>query len=403
MAIGKHQRSDCPNRRAERKERTDCECPWRLNYRPLGTCGPHKRLNFPTKRAAQNYLAETTTQATRGQYVNPTVVPTFAEAADRWFASKADRRASHLSTIQSLLKHLLPRLGAQRLDRITVVGIERVRNALRAEGYKHRTIVAVIRICGAVFRGAVRRGECTANPVERLERNHTAARELGADEDGGEALDEHNILNPAEVRRLLDSERDGYLFALASTAFITGMRQGELLALRWSDIDLAGARIAVRRSVTWARPDRDEPSRPRFYEPKTRSGLRSISIPAALVSVLRRWQLQCPPSALGLAFPAEDGQPGRCAQLLRLEFYPALRRARLRRVTFHSLRHSCASAMIANGATITEVQNQLGHASPAITLGVYSHWFKNAESGASTTDKLAATVLTEKPALRMVS
>jgi len=402
MAINKHHRSDCPNRRAERKVRTDCDCPWRLNYRPLGMRGPQKRLNFSTKKAAQQYEAETTVQAKRGQYVDPNAVPTFAEAADRWFASKADRRASHLSTIQSLLKHL-SRFDAQRLDRITVVDIEKLRNDLRAAGYRDRTIVAITRVCGAVFRAAVRRGECNANPVERLERNHTAARELGAEEDGGQALDEQSILNPAEVRQFLDAERDGYLFALVSTAFVTGMREGELFALRWSDIDLAGARIAVRRSVTWARPNRDEPSRPRFYEPKTRSGLRTISIPAALVSVLRRWQLQCPPSALGLAFPAEDGQPARCSQLLRLEFYPALRRAKLRQVTFHSLRHSCASAMIANGATITEVQHQLGHASPAITLSVYSHWFKNAESGASTTDKLAATVLVGKPALRMVS
>ena len=66
-------------------------------------------------------------------------------------------------------------------------------------------------------------------------------------------------------------------------------------------------------------------------------------------------------------------------RLLRKAFYPTLARARLRRVTFHSLRHSCASAMIMAGAPATEVQHQLGHSNPSITLDVYSHWFKDAQ------------------------
>src|SRR5215469_10577523 len=156
MAINKHHRPDCPNRKTPR---TDCECMWRLNYRPLGTHGPQKRLNFPTKRAAQQYLAETSVQAKHGQYLDPNAVPTFAEAADRWFAGKVDRCAAHVSTIQSLLKHLLLKLGAQRLDRISVTDIEKLRNDLRIDGYAHRTIVAIIRVCGAVFRAAVRRSE----------------------------------------------------------------------------------------------------------------------------------------------------------------------------------------------------------------------------------------------------
>jgi integrase-like protein len=65
---------------------------------------------------------------------------------------------------------------------------------------------------------------------------------------------------------------------------------------------------------------------------------------------------------------------------------------RLRRVTFHSLRHSCASAMIATGAAITEVQNQLGHSNPSITLGIYSHWFKNAK-GCGAVERLAKMAL----------
>jgi integrase len=77
--------------------------------------------------------------------------------------------------------------------------------------------------------------------------------------------------------------------------------------------------------------------------------------------------------------------------MLQTLFYPALSRAKLRRVTFHTLRHSCASAMIASGAPITEVQHRLGHANPAITLLVYSHFLKHAESDVA--DRLADALL----------
>jgi integrase len=98
-----------------------------------------------------------------------------------------------------------------------------------------------------------------------------------------------------------------------------------------------------------------------------------------------------------LVFPTPDGQPLRRDHLLRARFHPALARARLRRVKFHSLRHSCASAMIANGASITEVQHQLGHSNPSITLGIYSHWFKNA-AGSGAVGRLAKMALGALPA-----
>ena len=83
-----------------------------------------------------------------------------------------------------------------------------------------------------------------------------------------------------------------------------------------------------------------------------------------------------------LVFPAADGRPIRRSNALRCGLWAALRRAGLRRVNMHSLRHSFASALIINGASVTEVQVLLGHASPAITLRIYSHWFKGTGSWA---------------------
>jgi integrase len=365
---------------------SNCECLWQLDYRPLGLRGPRRRVRFRTRKQADRFLTETAHRAARGEYVAK--VPTFAVAAERWYASKTDRRPSHVADLRSRLdKHLLPRFGSEQLDRITIAAIEKLRDDLRADGYAHRTINTVIRIAGAVFRAAIRRGECAVNPVDRAERAFVAARELTADDNGGsddDAVNADSILNPDEVRAMLNATSPGLYRALFTTAAITGARSGELFALRWGDVEMpknGPAYVYIRRTVSWARAGEEE-IRPRYFPPKTKAGLRKIPVADELAAVLRAWKLQCPPTADDLVFPAADGRPIRRSNALRYGLWSALRRAGLRRVNMHSLRHSFASALIMGGAAVTEVQSLLGHASPAITLRIYTHWFETTDSGA---------------------
>ena len=375
-----------------------CECSWRLDYRPLGVRGPRKRLFFDTKKQAERYLAETSHKVTRGEYIDPTKAPTFNEAAERWFISKSDRRPSHVSNLRSRLdKHILPRIGAKRLNQINVGTIEELRDGLRNDGYAARTIKSILRLVGAVFRSAIRRGECVTNPVDRVEPVFVAARELkvGGDERASEddVVSPDSILSPQEIRAMLNATTPGLYRALFTTAALTGARSGELFALRWSDVEMpkdASAYVYIRRTLSWARLKGEE-IRPRYYEPKTKAGVRKIPVSAELASVLRAWKLQCSPTPDGLVFPTHDGRPIRRSNALRYGLWPALRRAGLRRVTMHSLRHSFASALIMAGAAVTEVQALLGHASPEITLRIYSHWFKKIDSGAVA--RLSETVL----------
>jgi len=157
----------------------------------------------------------------------------------------------------------------------------------------------------------------------------------------------------------------------------TGLRSGEALALRWGDCELDGhdPKIYVRRSLSWA-PVQGEDIRPRFYPPKTKAGLRMVNIPTELATIVKRWKIACPTSEHDLVFPNLDGKPLRRSIALRRGLWPALRRAELRAVNIHSLRHSFASALIGKGSPVTEVQSILGHSSPAITLNVHSHWFR---------------------------
>ena len=186
-------------------------------------------------------------------------------------------------------------------------------------------------------------------------------------------------MKPDEVGRMIEHAQPGLYRSLLMMAALTGMRSGELLAVQWGDIEFdPEPRVHVRRTLSWARATGEEGSpKPRFFPPKTTSGARTIRLVPELVAALKRWKLQCPVSELGLVFPTPDGTPIRRSNALRYGLWPALARAELRRVTMHSLRHSFASALIMQGAPITEVQHLLGHASPTVTLKVYSHWFRD--------------------------
>ena len=381
---------------------SNCECLWELDYRPLGMGGARRRVRFKTKKQAELFLAQTTDKAARGEYVEPTKIPKFSEISEDWFQGKIDRRPSHVSDLRTRLdKHLVPIFGSQRLDRITVASIEKLRNDLRDRGYARRTINTILRIMGAVFKLAIKRGQCTKNPVDNVDRAAAVAKEIKAGDDlpdsEADTVNPDDVLSSQEIQLLLEFARPGFERTLFETAYLTGARQGELLALRWTDLELpklGAGKMVIRRSLSWARLKGEE-TRPRYFPPKTAAGRRTISIPALLISDLKRWKMHCPCSEEELVFPTFDGKPICRDWLLRVAFYPTLARARLRRVTFHTLRHSCASALIAAGAPVTEVQHRLGHANPAITLQVYSHFFKHTESDAA--DRLANDVLKIAP------
>ena len=383
----------------------ECGCLWVLDYRPLGVFGPRRRVRFRTRKQAEQFQTDTLQKASRGDYIEPAKVPTFGDIAEEWFKSKLDRRPSHVFDLRTRLdKQILPVFEKEKLDRITVAAVEKFRDKLRDEKYAHRTINRILWIVGAVFSLAIKRGQYSKNPVASVERAVQPARELKSDEAtvgfGTDAIDPDSVLSPKEIQTLLHEANPGYERTLFEIAYLTGAREGELLALRWIDLELpreGAGKMVIRRSLSCARPQGEE-VRPRYFPPKTKAGRRTISIPALLVAELKRWKLQCPISEDGLVFPTVDGKPMPRAKMLQTQFYPALSRAKLRRVTFHTLRHSCASAMIASGAPITEVQHRLGHANPAITLLVYSHFLKHAESDVA--DRLADELLNVVSATR---
>jgi integrase len=171
--------------------------------------------------------------------------------------------------------------------------------------------------------------------------------------------------------------------ALISTAIDTGMRASELRGLPWDAVDLKAGTITVRQRA-------DESGK--IGPTKSRAGRRTVFIPPSLVDLLRRWKLE---SGTPLVFATGEGRPERLANIDSRAWKPlqsvagvvvALKDEDGRtvydgqgrppckpRYNFHSLRHYRASRLIADGASLTEVQRELGHASATITLKVYAH------------------------------
>ena len=183
-------------------------------------------------------------------------------------------------------------------------------------------------------------------------------------------------LSTDDTRRLLDAAAEDRLEALYKLAVHTGMRQGELLALRWQDVDLENAVVSVRRTLTRSG------GKTTFGEPKTKKSRRSIRLtPQAAEALRAHLERQLRDMEIlgdryrdqGLVFTTDTGAPINPSNLRQRSFAPLLKRVGLPHMRFHDLRHTCATLLLSRGVHPKFVQELLGHATIAITLDTYSH------------------------------
>jgi len=324
-----------------------------------------------TKREAQAKLREILAEIDHGTYVEPTDL-TVAEYLERWFEAIRPRLA--YKTVRAyrtaIERHINPRIGALRLDALRPLHVQEMYQDLlengREKGPGTRLSPKTVQLTHTVLRSALKQ----AVKWELVRRNVTDA------VDPPKARrKEIRALSAEELSRLLSVARGHNDYTIIALLARTGLRIGELFALRWSDVDLDKRTLLVKRKLV--KEGRFE----EISEPKTRSGQRQVPLPDSAVAVLREHRrrqmedrLRQGPDYqnLGLVVCRPDGRP--------LE--PTAFRRRFRRIASeaglagfrpHDLRHTYATLLLSAGVPLRVVQELLGHARPTTTLENYSH------------------------------
>jgi integrase len=341
---------------------------WMLDYRDQ-----HGVRRIETtqgnKKDAELLLAQRLQEIGRGEFQPRQEEKTFKELVDIYTSNHIEtnvRSSTRADYLTNLRLHLLPYFGRTRLRAITPEVVEAWRTWARSRNGGVRTINKSHMLLGAMLRYANRYRWVGDNPASMVKK----LRE-GSSNSGDQPL-EGNILTPAEVGLLLKHADERWRTAIRF-AIETGLRQGEQLGLQWGDIDWASKQVHVRRQF----------SKGKFSDLKTKHSRRRVGLSEGVLSALRVWKLRCPVGEHDLVFPGDDGRPLNHGILLRSGFYPALRRAKLRHVRWHDLRHTFASLLIAANVGPKRIQALMGHSTIRITFDVYGHLLKDTDDGAA--------------------
>ncbi len=252
---------------------------------------------------------------------------TFKEFAQKWMEIReADMKPSTLSRDKSIIRRLFePEVGTRRLSEITTAELVSFAADRKKIVNSPKTAINQIALLKLMFSQAKEWGYLEVNPAADLKRPKDSKKEI-------------EILNPTELNLLIENSHNHYRMAFR-TVIMTGVRAGELWGLQWSDFQPVTKQLFVRRSV-W---------KGQFQTPKTKNSIRAIDLPDELVHELKLWKLACPPSGNDLMFPSPEGEISQHDNVMHRYFLPVLRKAKLRQVSFHSLRHSNPSLRIKAG------------------------------------------------------
>jgi integrase len=300
---------------------------------------------------------------------------------ERWMADqfKLHAKPRSIATYEQMLKYYIyPALGDIRLDKLTSQHIRTWRAEMSRSGYADATI--------ELARTVLRQGLAQALSDGVVTRNVAALVKGGRRQ--GKTI---NVLTVDQARSFLSAARGERLEAALRLLLSLGLRRGEVCGLRDEDIDLARGILHINGTLQWIPGEGLD-----WGEPKTASGRRTIKLPETLLIILREHleRRNAERAAMGAAWvecpylfvAAKSGGPLNPNQIYQAFLRVARRAALPADATPHTLRHSCASFLYAQGAAVKTISAILGHANTAITNDLYIHLFQE------TVDEAAATV-----------
>lgn len=319
-----------------------------------------------TRREAEAKLTEVLHGLSAGTFLKPSKV-TVGEFLRQWlqdYAAVNVRPKTFEGYRERLEKHVIPSLGSILLAHLKPAHIQEYIATKLKEGLSANTVTGQYRILSEALNHAVRWDMVNRNVCKAIDPPRIESVEMLA-------------LDVPGVQRLLEAAEGTPWHTFIYVAVGTGMRRSELLAVRWRDLDLQNFTLTVRRVLHWVKDQGFV-----FTEPKTKKSARTIPLPPSVAMALRghREQQEAETETLGgaitndpLVFARVDGSPIYPSAASHAFLSIAKKAGLAAGIHLHSLRHTHASLLLAQGENLLVISQRLGHAKPSITSDIYSH------------------------------
>jgi len=365
----------------KRGVRQDGSTKWQARYWDAADRTRRYEKVFRTKGEAQRWLTVQGARQIHGDHVDPRGGDRpYREIVEAWRSTWLNLSPKTRSGYEQILRtHLMPEFGARRASTITPALVQRYVARLQGEGVAPGTIKNIYSALRGSLSTAVRLRLLTVNPCVGVRLPEVPHEEMLS-------------LDAEEVRTLAETIDPRYRTLIYVAAY-TGLRAGELLALRRLDVDLLHSKLHVRRALKDVNGAALAPEhKGMIFGPTKNRTSRTVSLPRFLRDMLAEHLSSSLPSGSGpdaLVFASPNGLPMRHSLWYRRTFKPAVRRAlppHLHPLRFHDLRHSAASLLIAAGVHPKAISERLGHADIRITMNRYGHLLPSVD--AALTDAL---------------
>ncbi|NLE23826.1 MAG: site-specific integrase [Clostridiaceae bacterium] len=348
--------------------------------------GKRYRKTLPegtTKGKAKEILREIEEKIERRTFAHEKKIPTFSEVAQDWLEQKKPNLRETTWEMYAYIARLhFKDIENLKINSITIATVEKFISIRQKADMNITTLRKILVTFNQIMAYAVRHRHIDFNPVRDAEKPRNQGKAV--------VKETIKVLNPKQIKEFLEQVVNQKYYALFLTAIMTGARQGELLGLKWADVDFEKKQINIRRTFNHGR----------FFAPKTQGSNRKIDLAPVVVKELAKWKLASKTkelekkkemeaehkpfkgNELDLIFPNDEWNPMNFSNMVQRYFFPALKEAGCPRIRFHDLRHTTASLLLDQGENIKYISAQLGHANPTTTLNIYSHLMKTENQAA---------------------
>lgn len=343
------------------------------------------RHTADTRRECADWLIDRQKDRNAGTLVKPTkeTVETFLTD---WLETTVslEVKPRTLADYRFLVRtYILPHLGHIELQKLETKHIQALYHRAVTEGFKAksrkvqkplspRTVELLHSVLHKGLQYAVDLDKLPRNPADKVKKPRVEKKQMG-------------VLEPDQVIRFLEEIQKERLHALFILLVTCGLRFGEALGLRWSDVNLDTRSLTIGQTLTVI------DNKLSFSTPKTKSSARTITLPEMTVAALRKWRKEQAGERLkaeiwedtGLVFTTGTGTAISPHNIRGRVLRPLLKRAGLPSIRVHDLRHTAATLMLAQGVQTRVVQDVLGHSDIRTTLGTYAHVLKDQKEEAA--------------------